>query len=88
MQDDYDPEAPSDFDLDDQDETLACPECGAAVYDDADYCNKCGHWITPSDSQSKLDLKHPHRNTKLIALILLLVILVPAIVFWVVTFLI
>ncbi len=30
---------------DEQAETLPCPECGADVYEDADQCPVCGHYI-------------------------------------------
>ncbi len=45
-----DPEGPQDIDLvdagDDESETVACPHCGADVYEDADRCPRCGEWIT------------------------------------------
>ena len=30
---------------DDQTDTIPCPECGAEVYEDADQCPACGHYI-------------------------------------------
>ena len=35
----------SDDDSDASDNRIACPECGGEVYDDADQCSHCGHWI-------------------------------------------
>ncbi|MCB9850782.1 MAG: hypothetical protein H6817_08765 [Phycisphaerales bacterium] len=32
---------------DDENETLPCPSCGRAVYEDVDKCPYCGDWITP-----------------------------------------
>lgn len=44
-----DPEGPQEIDLvdgdDDETETVACPHCGADVYEDADRCPHCGEWI-------------------------------------------
>lgn len=39
--DEYDP------DDDGVSETVPCPACGAAVYEDADQCPACGEWIIP-----------------------------------------
>jgi hypothetical protein len=52
---DFDDEhAVDDFDLeedgggeDGEDETLDCPSCGRAVYEDTDRCPHCGDWIMP-----------------------------------------
>ncbi len=33
-------------DGDDAGQTVACPECGDAVYAGADRCPSCGHWFT------------------------------------------
>lgn len=30
--------------------TITCPECGADVYEDAEQCPACGHWITHSET--------------------------------------
>lgn len=35
-----------DFD-DDEVELLACPSCGARVYEETEKCPRCGDWITP-----------------------------------------
>ncbi len=41
--------APSDdlTDWDNQDgvDTVPCPHCGKQVYEEAEQCHKCGHWI-------------------------------------------
>jgi uncharacterized paraquat-inducible protein A len=50
--DDFGPDA-EDADADDDSETRPCPECGKAVYEDADRCHHCGehivwdtgHWV-------------------------------------------
>lgn len=31
------------------DEYVACPECGADVYADAEACSRCGYWLTDAD---------------------------------------
>jgi hypothetical protein len=33
---------------DDEDQTTYCPDCGAAIYDDAVRCPHCGSYVTPS----------------------------------------
>lgn len=30
-------------------ETMACPKCGAEVYDEAEWCHKCGHVMGEGD---------------------------------------
>lgn len=47
-----DEELPDDFDSPDDDsaETIACPNCGADLYDDAVYCPHCGQYVTPTTS--------------------------------------
>jgi hypothetical protein len=40
-----------DPDADDENyETFPCPECGAAVFEDADQCVTCGAYVSPSTS--------------------------------------
>ena len=34
-------------DRDDDVEELACPSCGASVYEETQQCPHCGDWITP-----------------------------------------
>lgn len=40
---------PQDIDLEeldgDETPTVLCPNCGLEVYDDADQCAHCGHWV-------------------------------------------
>jgi len=38
---------PDAADLDDAEElhTVTCPKCGKQVYEEAERCHKCGHWI-------------------------------------------
>jgi DNA-directed RNA polymerase subunit RPC12/RpoP len=38
------------FDEDDASETVACPACGAEVYEDALRCPSCGEYVTHSTS--------------------------------------
>ena len=40
-------EFPDDQFDDEWNETIACPQCGAEVYEDADYCPACDTYITP-----------------------------------------
>ena len=43
-----DREYPDEDDSDDDDpETIECPECRRQVYEDAEQCPHCGHFITP-----------------------------------------
>jgi hypothetical protein len=45
MTDDFD-----DWPDDDSDEAevVACPNCGAEIYEDAEQCPACGEWVTHS----------------------------------------
>ncbi len=36
-------------DADEEEQIFACPECGGDVYDDAERCPGCGHWVTDAD---------------------------------------
>jgi len=52
--DEYDePDGLDEFDEDDEqaDESVVidCPECGQAVYEDAEQCPGCGRWLTDAD---------------------------------------
>lgn len=69
----YDFEAYDHVD-DDADDPVACAECGAEVYALGDRCPKCGYWIVQGVGAEKLDIRRPHRNTKLIAVCLLIMI--------------
>ncbi len=45
-----DEEFPDEEEADDDTEdsyTTPCPECGADVYEDAEQCPVCGHYLTP-----------------------------------------
>jgi hypothetical protein len=33
---------------DEESVVVACPSCGAEVYEEAEQCPACGEWITPS----------------------------------------
>lgn len=44
--DDFDDWEYPDDSIDDAADTLPCPECGTAVYEDAEQCHACGHYIT------------------------------------------
>ena len=49
--DDEDWDADSEYDYaDEESETVACPECGADVYEDAETCPHCGNFIVHSSS--------------------------------------
>lgn len=52
LEESWDDEWPEDDYLDDDDESLTveCPECGADVYEDAEYCPSCGNYIIHSRS--------------------------------------
>jgi hypothetical protein len=38
-------EYPDDENDDDESETVSCPDCGADVYEDAEQCPQCGHYL-------------------------------------------
>lgn len=71
-------EGPSAEDLeqfgDDGDETVACPNCGARVYDDCDKCPKCGQWITPGcNTSTSPAARWRRRLAVLLAVVVLLI---------------
>lgn len=39
--------------MDDDDTTIPCPHCGADIYDDAEQCPACGHYLTDEDAPAK-----------------------------------
>ena len=41
---------------DEDDETVPCPYCGAAVYEDAERCPRCENYISREDAPSRLPL--------------------------------
>ncbi len=49
-------------DLDDDDgdepETIDCPNCSADVYDDAEQCPACGHYILAAESTKPVTMTH------------------------------
>lgn len=50
MRDDESPDYDEDFDFgDDEYETIDCPHCGSAIYEDAPACPHCGNYLTDSD---------------------------------------
>ena len=38
---------------DDDNATIACPHCGADVYDDAEQCPACGQYLSQEDAPAK-----------------------------------
>jgi len=42
-------ELPDDADDDESAETQACPRCGREVYEDAERCAYCGHYISEEE---------------------------------------
>ena len=50
MLDDYEDD---EYSLDDESETLPCPQCGAEVYEDAEQCPACGTYVTFSSHPLK-----------------------------------
>jgi len=59
---------------DDDDDTLPCPACGAAVYDDTDRCPHCGQWIMPLNASSR-----PNRVVLIVAVLMIVLMLLWAI---------
>jgi len=49
-EEDWDDDDPYEEDWDDDGESLTvpCPECGTDVYEDAEQCPVCGHYLTRS----------------------------------------
>jgi hypothetical protein len=43
-------------DEDDLEETVPCPYCGAAVYEDAERCPRCENYISREDAPSRTPL--------------------------------
>jgi uncharacterized paraquat-inducible protein A len=41
---------------DDGDETVPCPYCGAAVYEDAERCPRCENYLSREDAPSQVPL--------------------------------
>lgn len=50
MDDDWDDDL--DDDVDPAEEVIACPDCHAEVYAEADACQSCGYWITDADREA------------------------------------
>ncbi len=42
-----------DDDDDDDDQTVACPRCLKSVYEDAERCPNCGHYLSREDAPSR-----------------------------------
>lgn len=80
-------DGPYDFEAydhdDDVDDLVICEACGAEVYALGDRCPKCGHWMVDDEGTEKLDILRPHRNTKLIAACLLILLAVFVIFGWI-----
>jgi uncharacterized protein (DUF983 family) len=49
--DDY---AGFDTSPDEDDATIACPHCGAQIYDDTEQCPQCGKYLSEEDAPAKL----------------------------------
>jgi uncharacterized paraquat-inducible protein A len=67
---DGDSDDPADDDSD-SDDTIACPNCRAAIYADLDHCPRCGHWFTEADRASGETGLFATRRVRLIAAALL-----------------
>jgi uncharacterized protein (DUF983 family) len=67
-------EGPSDADLDRfSDVTQKCPKCGTELYDDVELCWNCGHAL----------LSRPERSpASMIVVLICVVVVVIALVFW------
>lgn len=51
-QGDDDIDAPQAADIDRfGDEVTVCPKCRAKIYDDVDWCHKCGHVLGPEEER-------------------------------------
>jgi hypothetical protein len=56
------------------DAALPCPECGAAIYDDLDYCPKCGYWLTDADRRAQIGGGFS-RVVRIVAIVMIVVFL-------------
>lgn len=66
-----------EFDEDDDDsaETMPCPYCLAAVYDDAERCPRCGQYLSREDA--------PRRPSPLVAVgVAICLVIVARWIFW------
>jgi len=52
LRDDEFPDEPWGADEVDDSPTIACPSCGADVFEDAEQCPSCGHWLTDAERQA------------------------------------
>jgi hypothetical protein len=67
-----------DFDPSD---AVPCPQCGAELYDDADHCHQCGHWLSEADLRAGSPGRFDSRGVKLVAVGLLVAFLVSLLMF-------
>jgi hypothetical protein len=49
-----DDEYPDESEDDSDDETIPCPYCREPVYDDAERCPSCGHYLSREDAPRRL----------------------------------
>lgn len=64
--------------------TAGCPECGAAIYADAEKCPKCGRWLTEADRRAMgVGASHPAwiKIVAVVALIAFVTVFVLAVAF-------
>ncbi len=47
---------PSDQDDSDETDTIPCPHCGESVYEQAEWCPKCGKYLSRDDSRAHAGL--------------------------------
>lgn len=64
------------FDADELDEVIDCPNCGREIYADAEQCNHCGHWITVDDYNRELHRRNPLRLVLVLVIVLLIAVFV------------
>jgi uncharacterized protein (DUF983 family) len=50
---DEDDEYELGMDDEDDDDTIPCPKCGKAMFDDSPRCPACGHYLTDADQQAE-----------------------------------
>ena len=57
MDDDFDDDDEvADCDADDETSSVACPNCRQAVYEDAEQCPHCGHYLSDEDRTGRKPL--------------------------------
>ncbi len=66
MNDDEDNADDWDDGLDDDEEVIPCPDCGAELHADAEACYACGYWVTDADREAAWRAGSPSQTIRTI----------------------